>query len=66
MKVLNCHKVGDGYHFSVAATEEEIGSLVNIAISALAAMGYIDMEEAEYDEIEYDLSSIPVEEMFKA
>lgn len=66
MKVINCHKEAGGYFFSVAATEEEIGTLVNIALTTLVAMGYIDMEEVEYDDMEYDLSSIPVEEMFKA
>lgn len=66
MKVIKCNKKNDSYSFTVQATEEEVGVMINIALGALVFAGYIDEDVLEEEEsFEYDLNDIPIEDFYK-
>lgn len=66
MKVTKCNKKNDSYSFTVQATEEEVGNMINIALGALVFAGYIGEDELdEEDSFEFDLDNIPIEDFYK-
>jgi hypothetical protein len=63
MKVTRVERDDDSWSFQVYATNEEVGSLINIAILSLMAIGLA----SEEDEImEIDLANVPMERFYKA
>jgi hypothetical protein len=62
MKITNVDRNDDDWHFEVQATNEEIGNLINIAILSLMAIGLAD---EDMDEMEIDLSKVPMERFYK-
>lgn len=65
MKVTNFVRDNEGFHqFNVAATEHEVGLLINIALQALLVVGQLSEEDMSGNEI--NLADIPIENMFSA
>jgi hypothetical protein len=62
MKVTRVERDDDSWSFQVYATNGEVGSLINIAILSLMAIGLAD---EDMDEMEIDLSKVPMERFYK-
>ena len=68
MKVTNYKKSEEGISsFSVAATEQEIGVLVNIGLDAMVSIGLLSMQDLEQDGFaDVDLSKIDNSQFYRA
>lgn len=64
MNVIQHNKEGELHYFSVQATEQEVGVLINIALAALVSIG--QMEDVADTPQHIDLETINIDQFYLA